>query len=407
MPLKPDGFDGFKNPKAVTVEEEQKWLHISSKIELLFLDVERNPIKGMKVELSWNDKTVSAVTPENGLIDIDLGLPNVELIVRVGRISNKKMKELTRVTSGYLTRRVTLRSGKLLVKVKTKQHPKGAIAEKPKALPKPHNTEKKADGALQSAWSWREEIHGIRTKEATDKNGIPVAIVTGDQPKLEFLDVYTGEKLSEEDYEAAARELRCEVEVIKAIEQIESQQSGFDGQHRPIILYERHYFSKNTQQRFDKDYPDISARQAYQGFGVINRSIKTAKDLDPNLYPNAGGQNINTELNYQRLVKAYKLNKEAALKACSWGKFQVMGENYNGAFASVEDMVKSISKNELGQLKAFISFVKVRKLQNALREKNWTQIAIVYNGKFQKNYDVRLKNAYYSIIRQSKQFIAG
>ncbi|OOV89142.1 hypothetical protein MF4836_34345 [Pseudomonas sp. MF4836] len=34
---------------------------------------------------------------------------------------------------------------------------------------------------------------------------------------------------------------------------------------------------------------------------------------------------------YERLITAYRLDEEAALQACSWGKFQIMGFNYRAA----------------------------------------------------------------------------
>jgi hypothetical protein len=91
------------------------------------------------------------------------------------------------------------------------------------------------------------------------------------------------------------------------------------------------------------------------------------------------------------------LDKEAALKACSWGKFQILGANYKAVgFASVREMVDAHVKSPRGHLKAFLGFIKSRNLQNAMKQKNWADIAKGYNGAGYKtfNYDERIKAEY-------------
>jgi hypothetical protein len=181
---------------------------------------------------------------------------------------------------------------------------------------------------------------------------------------------------------------------------VESGGAGFDKKCRPFILYERHVFSRNTNPRhkFDESHPGLSAKATYT-YEKVNK-IKTVDELSVDQYPNAGGKELNNELSYQRLVRAYSLDKDAALKACSWGKFQVLGENYSGAFASVQEMVKAVSRDEIGQFRTFISFIKMNRLQSALQSKDWLHIAQTYNGRRQKGYDKKLKDKYEFLVRR-------
>ncbi|MQR02101.1 N-acetylmuramidase family protein [Glaciimonas soli] len=407
-PKKQDPADEFNNPNDVSEDEDKNYFDLGHKIDLLFIDVNRNPIKGLKVILSWSGKTVTGITPANGLIDgIDLEHADVEMSIKVARLRNGNLKEIAKTTSGYVNKRVTIQSKKLKVKVRTKPHPKEPPAkpETPKPLPEKTTDEKKSVGELQSAWNWIENIFGIRTAptapSATPKTDVPTTKATGDEPKLDFLDKYTGEKLTEADYETAAKELDCEVEAIKAFAIVESGGSGFDKHNRPKVLFERQYFSRFTKSKFDKDYPDISAKKGYRWKPV--HKVKSADELDKDSYPNAGSEDFNIELSYQRLVKAYKLDKDAALKACSWGIFQVLGANYAGAFSSVQEMVKAVSKNEIGHLKTFVSFIKVNKLEIYLKNKEWLTLAIKYNGPSQDKYDVKLKKCYENLIKQKEK----
>ena len=49
--------------------------------------------------------------------------------------------------------------------------------------------------------------------------------------------------LSEADFEWAAKELGCEVAVVKAVDDVESKGKGFLPCGIPVILFEAHVFS--------------------------------------------------------------------------------------------------------------------------------------------------------------------
>jgi len=50
--------------------------------------------------------------------------------------------------------------------------------------------------------------------------------------------------LTEEDYSAAATQLKVEVAAIKAVAEVETTGNAFDEEGRPRILFERHYFHR-------------------------------------------------------------------------------------------------------------------------------------------------------------------
>lgn len=181
--------------------------------------------------------------------------------------------------------------------------------------------------------------------------------------------------LTEQDYINAAKELNCEVAAVKAVAEVESLNGGFLSDGKPKILFERHKFSEFTKGKYDKDYPDISNERP-------------------------GGYTNNE---HQRLEKAAKLDRNAALKSCSWGKFQIMGFNHNlVGFPVLQDFINAMYKSEGEQLKAFVKFIKSNKLDDELREKRWADFARIYNGKNYhiNEYDTKLAKAYkkYSAI---------
>lgn len=178
--------------------------------------------------------------------------------------------------------------------------------------------------------------------------------------------------LSEADFQRAARTLRCEIAGIKAVAEVEARGDGYLASGRPKILFEAHVFSRETRHAYDRTHLDISSP-------TWNRALYK------------GG-----EKEYERLERAMALDIPAALASASWGRFQVMGFNYQHAgFSSVETFVNAMFESESRHLDAFISFLQATGLATPLREQRWADFARGYNGAgFAANqYDVKLKAA--------------
>lgn len=184
-------------------------------------------------------------------------------------------------------------------------------------------------------------------------------------------------KLGDEDYALAAELLQCPPAAIKAITVVESRGHGFEvasGVLRPIILFEGHVFSRETDGQWNRERPDISHAE-----------------WDRTRY--TGTQ----EGEWHRLTEARKLDRFAADKSASWGLFQIMGFNFAACgCTSVVEFVNRASTDEREQLLQFVAFMKHERLAPLVRAQNWAAFAQRYNGPgYRANrYDLRLANAF-------------
>lgn len=177
-------------------------------------------------------------------------------------------------------------------------------------------------------------------------------------------------RFSETAIREAARAIGCDVAAVQAVIDVESR-GGFYADTRPKILFERHVFSKRTGHRFDADHPDISSSRP--------------------------GGYVGGAAEYDRLDRAIRLDRRAALESASWGAFQIMGYHYAVAGCSdVEAFCRRMCASEDDQLHAFVGFVTANDLVDELRGRDWTAFARGYNGPaYARNrYDVKLAAAY-------------
>lgn len=168
--------------------------------------------------------------------------------------------------------------------------------------------------------------------------------------------------LSEKDFEGAAGALSCTVAQLRAVDEVESGGGWFtdvradildldgpggfiDGPNLPKILFEAHHFDRLTQGKFRAAHPNISSAR-------WNKSLYV------------GGQG-----EWARLAKAMDLDREAALKSASVGRYQIMGFNYKLAgFDTVEEFWEAMKTNEKNHLIAFVKFIENTKLGDELRQ---------------------------------------
>lgn len=182
-------------------------------------------------------------------------------------------------------------------------------------------------------------------------------------------------------YTAAAWMLDCDVAAIRAVAEVESGPAGaFLDTGEPVILFEPHYFHELTGGKFDRSHPDLSY---------------------PKWKPGAYGKNSDQ---HSKLQRAALLNREAALKSCSWGLFQLMGANHRGAgFDNVQRMVTAAYRSADDHLRMFVNFIQSKgALLDALRAQNWREFARIYNGPgFETNrYDAKMAAAFDKLKRE-------
>ena len=183
----------------------------------------------------------------------------------------------------------------------------------------------------------------------------------------------SGGPLTDADYRRAAATLGCEAAAIRAVGDVESGgRTGFLPDGRPKILFESCWFSKLTRGQYDATHPDISTA----------RWIRN--------YVGGAGE-------YDRLERAIQLDREAALKAASWGKFQILGINYSRVGSrTVDEFVVAQKRSEQEHLDAFVKFILSHDLSDELRDRRWADFACRYNGpRYAKNhYDEKMAAAY-------------
>src|SRR5687768_16941334 len=155
-----------------------------------------------------------------------------------------------------------------------------------------------------------------------------------------------GGLLTDEDYHRAAAVLGCEAADIRAVADVESGgRTGFLPDGRPKILFESHVFSKLTGGKHDAAHSDISTARWTRN------------------YVGGAGE-------HDRLRRAMQLDREAALKAASWGKFQILGMNYGRVGAkTVDEFVEAQKRSEKEHLDAFVKFILSHDLSDELRDR--------------------------------------
>ena len=186
--------------------------------------------------------------------------------------------------------------------------------------------------------------------------------------------------LTEADFVAAAKLLKCDVAAIKAVAEVESAGNGFLSDGRVKILFEGHQFHKFTKGAFAQSHPTICFKKWTKQFYTKgpNADVRGAGELS-------------------RLEQAIALNRSAALMAASYGKFQIMGFNFPVCgFSNVEDFYDSMKLSEGAQLQAFCNYIIGNGIDDELREHKWADFARRYNGPgYLKNkYDQKLAAAH-------------
>jgi hypothetical protein len=370
----------------------------------LFIDRDRNPIKGLRyrIESKWAD-AFEEVSQLSGLGERFITKVRWDTIRILVRKLDGSWKLIHETKAEHGEKLITLKSGKIKLHVKTEPHPRtpdGVPVDDPPSQRKPPvvppGTPKQAKGNMQHPVANGAD-KGMKGEPGKSPEGAPSTKFSKDLPDLQkYFALYTGETITDVDWDQAAKAIGCEVEVIQAFAHVESREAAFDQHHRPTILYERHKFAKHTRHRFDATNADISGK-AY-----------TRKKFDKTGHPIAANERYGAE-QYERFDRAFTLDEDAAIQACSWGKFQVLGENYQDLrFPTVQRFLEAACTSERDHLlKLFVPFALSKRdakyghgtLRNALIQKNWASAAWLYNGPnySENDYDNQLRIAYEKI----------
>lgn len=190
------------------------------------------------------------------------------------------------------------------------------------------------------------------------------------------------DKLTNEMIKDLANRLGIEPALLKAVQLVEAAgRDGFLADGRPQILFEGHIMYKE----FHKKFPDRDLDYLCKRFSMV-----FYPKWDKSKYFGGLGE-------YKRLELAEEIDEECALKATSWGMFQIMGFNHNlCGCKDVFDFVHKMSESHEKQLELMYYFMNNSGCLKELKEKDWAGFAKKYNGPgyAQNAYDQKLRNAY-------------
>lgn len=191
------------------------------------------------------------------------------------------------------------------------------------------------------------------------------------------------------DYKKASDSLGVDEAAVKAVASVESNGSGLiqdaTGSKIPKILFERHIMFRRL-----RDFTPIKSK---------DMAVKY-----PDIVNEKSGGYKGGIAEHERLQRAVLIDRTTALESASWGAFQIMGYHWRTlAYASIQAFVNDMY-TEQGQLDAFVKFIRAdNRLVKALKEKDWTAFAKIYNGPSyaQNKYDQKMKEAYEKFSKES------
>jgi hypothetical protein len=193
---------------------------------------------------------------------------------------------------------------------------------------------------------------------------------------------------SPSDFEHAAWLLKCDVAAIQAVAEVESGSNyAFLDTGEPVILFEPHVFHNFTDGLYDgKRVPKTSTSDKW---GLIS-------------YPDwRRGWYGPVSVQHKRLSYAAHLDREAALKSCSWGLFQIMGHNHKRCnYPSLQRFVNAMYRDVSDHLLAFCQFIRSDyRLVDALRSHEWHTFKRIYNGPGKNDYAEKMAVAYEALSK--------
>lgn len=181
-------------------------------------------------------------------------------------------------------------------------------------------------------------------------------------------------KLTPAAISRAAKRLRVQEAAVRALLTVEAPDGGFLPDGQVTILFEPHKFSEYTNRRFDKSHPDLS----YPVWGTRPYGKRSEQ--------------------HAKLQRAVALDRDAALRATSYGIPQILGNNWKKVgCSSLQDFINKMFSGEDAQLDLMVNFIKSdNELWSALKTSNWPVVARKYNGTaYAKNqYDKKLAAAF-------------
>lgn len=198
----------------------------------------------------------------------------------------------------------------------------------------------------------------------------------------------------------ASTDLQVTTAHVRAVSAVESNGAGFLPDGRVKLLFERHHFLKALLAKYGPE--KVAQIRAANPPALIDSSAGGYATG-----PTAADRAIGEQL---RFNAAFKIDKECAIYATSFGLFQVMGFNHElVGFSNLSDFYVAMCTSETKHMDAFVQFNKKNaggKMWRALQMNDWATYAKYYNGSNYaiNKYDVNLKDKF---DRYSKNIYAA
>ena len=183
------------------------------------------------------------------------------------------------------------------------------------------------------------------------------------------------------DITALANKVGVEPCILHAVKAVESKGAGFTPNGNIVVAFEEHNFFAQLRKVGINPKDQTNPRYA---------DIVSYSTWDRRRHKNAAGE-------YDQWLRGQEIHKEAALRAASYGLFQIMGFNHaECGFKTVGEFVAEQQKGEVEQLATFATYISNKGYIPLLRQKNWAAFAMRYNGEGYKanKYDLRLQQEY-------------
>lgn len=172
-------------------------------------------------------------------------------------------------------------------------------------------------------------------------------------------------QLTDDHFFVAAEEIGCDIAAIKAVWEVEASGQHFLKDSSLVRRFEPHHFPREHWRRL--------------GFNPGSKA------------PWRASLKIKTTDRDRMLTEAYRIDREAAVRAASWGAPQIMGFNHEAAgYDSALSMVREMTRGADRQLIAFVALVKDWGIDGAIRSHDWRAFARRYNGSGQVDHYARL-----------------
>lgn len=189
-------------------------------------------------------------------------------------------------------------------------------------------------------------------------------------------------RLTQQDYRNTGAKHGIEPAALHAFADVESAGAGFTADGRAVILFEPHLFSRETGGQWD-GYQIGGVPCSYAKWVPPKGKLPSGCEFHPYQLDQVGRWGL--------LAFAAELDFEAALKACSWGAFQVLAKWHAAlGYPTAWHYVVALHAGEQTHLDVAVSYLMANDALDAMRKGQWRRVIGIWNGTGQVDHYLKL-----------------